>query len=75
MPRSESGARRPLLFFASTTDEAERTEVYGESESRAVFSAEFSGAPERAFALSRAELRMSPYRAASAALRSTSLLH
>ena len=54
----------PASFLCFNTDEAGRTEVYGESESRAVFSAEFSGAPERAFALSRAELRMSPYRAA-----------
>ena len=54
----------PASFLCFNTDEAGRTEVYGESESRPVFSAEFSGAPERAFALSRAELRMSPYRAA-----------
>jgi Tfp pilus assembly protein PilN len=40
------------------TAERERIEVYGESESRAVFSAEFSVAPERAMALSRAELRI-----------------
>jgi Tfp pilus assembly protein PilN len=54
----------PASFLCFGTDDAGRIEVYGESESRAVFSAEFSGAPERAFALSRAELRMSPYRAA-----------
>ena len=41
-----------------TTDLRGRTEIYGESESRAVFSAEFSGAVERAIALSRAELRI-----------------
>ena len=54
----------PASFFCFTTwlteDERERIEVYGESESRAVFSAEFSVAPERAIALSRAELRIGP---------------
>jgi Tfp pilus assembly protein PilN len=45
-----------LLCF--NTDESGRTEIYGESEARSVFSAEFSAAPERAIALARAELRM-----------------
>ena len=48
MALSETGAARG------------RTEIYGESESRAVFSAEFSVAPERAAALARAELRIAP---------------
>lgn len=42
------------------SDENRRIEVYGESPSRAVFSAEFSVAPERALALARAELRLAP---------------
>ncbi len=56
-----------------------RTEVYGESEGRAVFSADFSGDAERALALSRSELRLAqdypavPLSAALAA-RSTSTL-
>jgi Tfp pilus assembly protein PilN len=45
-----------LLLF--TRDENGRTEVYGESEARAVFSAEFPVPLERAIALARAELRM-----------------
>jgi Tfp pilus assembly protein PilN len=39
-------------------DSRGRTEIYGESESRAIFSAEFSMASERALALARAELRL-----------------
>ncbi len=45
-----------LLTFKSAS--AGRTEVYGESESRPVFSAEFSFQSERALALARAELRL-----------------
>ncbi len=51
----------PLLCFA---DGQTRTEVYGESEGRAVYSAEFSGDRERALAISRAELRLEPDHAA-----------
>jgi Tfp pilus assembly protein PilN len=60
----------PASFFCFTTRltdagservaEREYIEVYGESESRAVFSAEFSVASERAIALARAELRIGP---------------
>jgi type II secretory pathway component PulL len=48
----------PASLLGMNTDGRGRTEIYGESESRAVFSAEFSGAAERAIALSRAELRI-----------------
>lgn len=44
----------------SNPDKGQHTEIYGESGSRAVFSAEFFVPLERAIALSRAELRMSP---------------
>ena len=37
-----------------------RTEIYGESESRPVYSAEFSIGAERALAIARAELRLAP---------------
>jgi hypothetical protein len=53
-----SAAPASLLCF--NTDGRGQTEIYGESESRAVFSAGFSVAPERALALSRAELRIAP---------------
>jgi hypothetical protein len=53
-----SAAPASLLCFH--TGENGRTEIYGESESRAVFSAEFPVARERAVALARAELRMAP---------------
>jgi Tfp pilus assembly protein PilN len=53
-----SEAPGSLLCFH--TDGNQRTEIYGESESRAVFSAEFSMPRERALALARAELRMAP---------------
>ncbi len=43
---------------------APRIEVYGESEARPVYSAEYSFAPERALALARAELRLAPDHAA-----------
>jgi len=58
-----SAAPASLLCFntvCSNTAGHGRTEIYGESESRAIFSAEFSIAPERALALSRAELRIAP---------------
>jgi len=47
-----------LLLFAR--DENGRTEVYGESEARAAFSAGFPMPSERAIALARAELRVGP---------------
>lgn len=58
-----SVAPASLLCFdtdASDPGEDRRTEMYGESPSRAVFSAEFSVPRERALALARAELRMAP---------------
>jgi hypothetical protein len=54
-----------LCSTTSDTDEAGHTELYGESESRAVFSAEFSVARERAIALAKAELRLTPDHTAS----------
>jgi hypothetical protein len=48
----------PAALLGITTDARGRTAVYGESESRAFFSAEFTGSAERAIALSRAELRI-----------------
>jgi hypothetical protein len=48
----------PRSVLCLDTDDNGRTEVYGESESRSVFSAEFPGAPARAAALARAELRI-----------------
>jgi hypothetical protein len=48
----------PRSLLCADTDENGRIEMYGESESRAVFSAEFSGSPARAAALARAELRI-----------------
>ncbi len=50
----------PAALLGITTDARGRTAVYGESESRAFFSAEFTGSAERAIALSRAELRITP---------------
>ncbi len=50
--------RPPRAVLAIDTDENGRIEVYGESESRAVFSAEFSVPAARALALARAELRL-----------------
>jgi Tfp pilus assembly protein PilN len=50
----------PASLLCFDTDESGRTEIYGESESRAVFSAEFSVPRERAITLARAELRMAP---------------
>ncbi len=48
----------PAALLGITTDARGRTAVYGESEARALFSADFTGAAERAIALSRAELRI-----------------
>jgi Tfp pilus assembly protein PilN len=50
----------PASLLCIHTDENGRTEIYGESESRAVFSAEFPVARERAVGLARAELRLAP---------------
>jgi hypothetical protein len=50
----------PASLLCFHTDENHHTEIYGESESRAMFSAEFSVPLERALALARAELRMAP---------------
>jgi Tfp pilus assembly protein PilN len=52
--RMRSAAPASLLCYSG----AEKTEVYGESEARPVYSAEFSFAPERALAIARAELRL-----------------
>jgi Tfp pilus assembly protein PilN len=52
--------KAPASLLCFNTDENGRTEIYGESESRSVFSAEFSVRRERAIALARAELRMAP---------------
>jgi Tfp pilus assembly protein PilN len=54
----------PASLLCFHADENQRTEIYGESEARAVFSAEFSLPLERALALARAELRMAPDHAA-----------
>ena len=54
--RIRSAAPASLLCFV----DGERTEVYGESEARPVYSAEFAFAPERAVAIARAELRLAP---------------
>jgi hypothetical protein len=48
----------PAALLGITMDARGRTAVYGESESRGLFSAEFTGSAERAIALSRAELRI-----------------
>jgi Tfp pilus assembly protein PilN len=56
----------PASFFCFTAGDGGRTEIYGESESRAVYSAEFAMPRERALAIARAELRMAPDRTASA---------
>ncbi|MGD1072340.1 MAG: PilN domain-containing protein [Bryobacteraceae bacterium] len=56
-----SAAPASLLCFAiSSGHERSRTEVYGESGARAVYSAEFALPPERALAVSRSELRLDP---------------
>jgi Tfp pilus assembly protein PilN len=48
----------PASFLFSWIDSGGRTEVYGESEARAIYSAEFSFSPERAAAIAHAELRL-----------------
>jgi len=48
----------PASFLFYLTDGRGRTEVYGESEARALYSAEFSCPPERAIAIARGELRL-----------------
>lgn len=48
----------PTSVLCFHTDEAGRTEVYGESAARSVYSAAFGLPSERALALARAELRM-----------------
>ena len=55
-----SGPRPADGILAFATDDRGRIEVYGESDARAVYSAAFSVAPQRALALSRAELRLPP---------------
>lgn len=50
----------PASLLSFQTDARGRTEVYGESPARAVFSAEFPIGTERALALARAELRLPP---------------
>lgn len=48
----------PASVLCYQTDSSGRSEIYGESPSRAVFSAEFSIPAERALMLARAELRL-----------------
>ncbi len=50
----------PASILCFSTDDRGRTEVYGESEARPVYSAEFAIAPERALSVARAELRLPP---------------
>jgi Tfp pilus assembly protein PilN len=50
----------PASVLCFRSDAEGRTEVYGESEARSVFSGEFSLSRERALALARAELRLPP---------------
>jgi hypothetical protein len=56
--RMWSAAPASVLLY--TQEENGRTEIYGESEARAVFSAEFPAPRDRALALARAELRVNP---------------
>ena len=50
-----------LCFLPATSVSGQpRTEIYGESEARSIYSAEFSGDRERALAVARAELRLPP---------------
>ncbi len=63
-----SAAPASVLCFApssSNEHERNRTEVYGESRARGVYSAEFALPPERALAVSRSELRLEADHAAS----------
>jgi Tfp pilus assembly protein PilN len=50
----------PASLLCVAIDTRGRIAIYGESESRPVFSAEFPGSAERAIALSRSELRIAP---------------
>lgn len=50
----------PAAIFCYTESGPGRVEVYGESEAKPCYSAGFALAPERAIALARAELRLSP---------------
>ncbi|HWE48239.1 MAG TPA: PilN domain-containing protein [Bryobacteraceae bacterium] len=52
-----SAAPESVLCFTAAQN---RTEVYGESSGRAIYSAEFSADRDRALAVSRAELRLAP---------------
>jgi Tfp pilus assembly protein PilN len=61
----------PASLLCINTDDNGHIEIYGESDSRAAFSAEFSVTRERAIALARAELRIAsdqPARALSEVL-------
>jgi Tfp pilus assembly protein PilN len=55
----------PASFLCFAAGESGRTEIYGESESRGLYSAEFALPRERALAIARAELRLPPDRAAN----------
>jgi Tfp pilus assembly protein PilN len=55
----------PPSFLCFATGDSGRTEIYGESESRGLYSAEFALPLERALAIARAELRLPPDAAAS----------
>ena len=48
----------PPSMLLYSEDGRGRTEVYGESEARPLFSSEFAAAPERALGVARAELRL-----------------
>ena len=53
--RLRGAAPASILLYSET---GPRLEVYGESEARPLYSAEFNTAPERALAIARAELRL-----------------
>ena len=50
----------PASLLLYSTNPAGRTEIYGESEARAVYSADLAFPLERALAIARAELRLDP---------------
>ncbi len=58
--RMRGAAPASILCFQHGFNTGDRIEVYGESQARPVYSAEFSLSPERALAVARAELRLSP---------------
>ena len=60
------GARPPRDFVALGQAAGSGVEVYGESQARPVFSAEFDLPPEKAAAMAAAELRLAPETAAIA---------